>query len=83
MTATGSASVPASQAVGKALLLATAFGWGLNWTVLKFVLQDWPPLFARGTAGLLGALCLFKGALLVFLGLPGLCLFGFARPLRC
>ena len=58
MTATGSASVPASQAVGKALLLATAFGWGLNWTVLKFVLQDWPPLFARGTAGLIGALCL-------------------------
>lgn len=58
MTATGSASVPASQAIGKALLLATAFGWGLNWTVLKFVLQDWPPLFARGTAGLLGALCL-------------------------
>lgn len=58
MTTTGSASVPASQAVGKVLLLATAFGWGLNWTVLKFVLQDWPPLFARGTAGLIGALCL-------------------------
>ena len=57
MSATGSAA-PASQTVGKALLLVTAFGWGLNWTVLKFVLQDWPPLFARGTAGLLGALCL-------------------------
>lgn len=58
MTATGSAPMPASQTVGKALLLVTAFGWGLNWSVLKFVLQDWPPLFARGTAGLLGALCL-------------------------
>jgi len=58
MTVTGSASMPASQTVGKALLMVTAFGWGLNWTVLKFVLQDWPPLFARGTAGLLGALCL-------------------------
>jgi drug/metabolite transporter (DMT)-like permease len=58
MTATRAASAPASQTVGKALLLVTAFGWGLNWTVLKFVLQDWPPLFARGTAGLLGALCL-------------------------
>ena len=58
MTTTGYASAPAGQAVGKALLLATAFGWGLNWTVLKFVLQDWPPLFARGTAGLIGALCL-------------------------
>ncbi len=50
--------MPASQTVGKALLLVTAFGWGLNWSVLKFVLQDWPPLFARGTAGLIGALCL-------------------------
>lgn len=58
MTTTGYASAPAGQAVGKALLLVTAFGWGLNWTVLKFVLQDWPPLFARGTAGLIGALCL-------------------------
>lgn len=58
MTATGSASMPASQTVGKALLMVTALGWGLNWSVLKFVLQDWPPLFARGTAGLLGALCL-------------------------
>ena len=57
MTVTGSASMPASQTVGKALLMVTAFGWGLNWTVLKFVLQDWPPLFARGTAGLIGALC--------------------------
>lgn len=58
MTVTGSAPMPASQTVGKALLMATALGWGLNWSVLKFVLQDWPPLFARGTAGLLGALCL-------------------------
>lgn len=58
MTATGSAPMPASQTVGKVLLLTTALGWGLNWSVLKFVLQDWPPLSARGTAGLLGALCL-------------------------
>lgn len=50
--------MPAGQTVGKVLLMATALGWGLNWSVLKFVLQDWPPLFARGTAGLLGALCL-------------------------
>jgi drug/metabolite transporter (DMT)-like permease len=50
--------LPTDQMVGKALLLVTALGWGLNWSVLKFVLHDWPPLFARGTAGLLGALCL-------------------------
>lgn len=41
--------------LGQVLLLVTACGWGLNWTVLKFVLHDWPPLFARGSAGLLGA----------------------------
>ena len=58
MTVTGSAPMPASQTVGKLLLMVTALGWGLNWSVLKFVLQDWPPLFARGTAGLIGALCL-------------------------
>lgn len=40
------------------LLVITACGWGLNWTVLKFVLQDWPALFARGAAGLLGAAAL-------------------------
>ncbi|TAJ28874.1 DMT family transporter [Bosea sp. (in: a-proteobacteria)] len=40
------------------LLIVTACGWGLNWTVLKFVLQDWPALFARGMAGLLGAAAL-------------------------
>lgn len=40
---------------GQVLLMITAVGWGLNWAVFKFVLQDWPPLFARGVAGLLGA----------------------------
>jgi drug/metabolite transporter (DMT)-like permease len=42
--------------LGRILLLVTACGWGLNWTVLKFVLRDWPPLFARGSAGVLGAI---------------------------
>lgn len=58
MAVTDSAPARASQTIGKALLMVTAFGWGLNWSVLKFVLHDWPPLFARGTAGLIGALCL-------------------------
>lgn len=40
---------------GRLFLLATATGWGLNWPVLKLVLQDWPPLFARGVAGLVAA----------------------------
>jgi drug/metabolite transporter (DMT)-like permease len=46
----------ADRRSGRILLMVTAIGWGLNWSVLKFVLQDWPPLFARGSAGLLGAL---------------------------
>ncbi|GAU86265.1 DMT family transporter [Bosea sp. BIWAKO-01] len=46
------------------MLVITACGWGLNWTVLKFVLQDWPALFARGVAGLIGATALATVALL-------------------
>lgn len=41
---------------GRLFLIATAIGWGLNWPVLKMVLQDWPPLFARGVAGLVASL---------------------------
>lgn len=51
----GSAAGIDDRKLGQVLLLVTAFGWGLNWSVLKFVLVDWPPLFARGTAGLVGA----------------------------
>lgn len=48
---------------GQLFLLLTALGWGLNWTILKFVLQDWSPLFARGVAGVFGALILTALAL--------------------
>jgi drug/metabolite transporter (DMT)-like permease len=34
----------------------TALGWGLNWPIIKLILREWPPLFARGTAGLVAAL---------------------------
>jgi drug/metabolite transporter (DMT)-like permease len=36
----------------------TALGWGLNWPVLKLLLGEMPPLFARGMAGLLAAFAL-------------------------
>lgn len=52
----------AERRLGLILLIITACGWGLNWSVLKFVLLDWPPLFARGMAGLLGAACLAVAA---------------------
>lgn len=48
-----------ARLIGCACLLIAAIGWGLNWPIIKIILRDWPPLFARGTAGLFGALALF------------------------
>lgn len=47
-----------SRTIGLACLLVTSVGWGLNWPVMKFLLTEWPPLFARGIAGLVAALAL-------------------------
>lgn len=44
--------------VGLLCLLVTIVGWGLNWPVMKFLLREWPPLSARGTAGVTAALAL-------------------------
>ncbi|KRB85051.1 DMT family transporter [Noviherbaspirillum sp. Root189] len=48
--------MPDSRSIGLLCLLATSIGWGLNWPAMKFLLQEWPPLFARGTSGLCAAL---------------------------
>ncbi|MFC7513400.1 DMT family transporter [Herbaspirillum sp. GCM10030257] len=48
--------MPDSRSIGLLYLLATSIGWGLNWPAMKFLLQEWPPLFARGTSGLCAAL---------------------------
>ncbi|MEO8248312.1 MAG: DMT family transporter [Burkholderiales bacterium] len=53
-----------SRATGWLLLLVTSVGWGFNWPAMKLLLQEWPPLFARGTAGLIAALALVAVALL-------------------
>src|SRR5215207_11762385 len=45
-----------SRRIGLLCLAVTAVGWGLNWPIIKLVLRNWPPLFARGTAGLAAAL---------------------------
>lgn len=47
-----------SRSVGFLCLLVTAIGWGLNWPAMKFLLTQWPPLFARGSAGMAAALVL-------------------------
>lgn len=42
-------------AVGLLCLVVTSVGWGLNWPAMKVLLAEWPPLFARGAAGLAAA----------------------------
>lgn len=56
-------SAAPDRAKGLQFLLITAFGWGLNWPAIKFLLQEWPPLFARGLAGVLAAALLAGVAL--------------------
>ncbi len=46
------------------MLLVTAFCWGLNWPVLKFVVAEWPPFTFRLISGLGGAGLMFAVALL-------------------
>jgi drug/metabolite transporter (DMT)-like permease len=44
--------------IGSICLLVTASGWALNWPLMKILLRFWPPLFARGLAGVIAALIL-------------------------
>ena len=46
--------------IGFLCLGVTAFGWALNWPLMKLLLQQWPPLFSRGLAGVASALILFS-----------------------
>src|SRR6516165_4455053 len=46
------------RSIGFLCLCITAFGWALNWPLMKLLLQQWPPLFARGLAGVCAALIL-------------------------
>ena len=47
-----------SRWVGLLCLVITSTGWGINWTAMKVLLREWPPLFARGVAGIAAALIL-------------------------
>ena len=46
------------RSIGFLCLGVTAFGWALNWPLMKLLLQQWPPLFALGLAGVCAALIL-------------------------
>ncbi|MDB5796545.1 MAG: family transporter [Paucimonas sp.] len=47
---------PASRRFGILCLIVTSVGWGLNWPAMKFLLEEWPPLLARGCAGVAAAM---------------------------
>ena len=54
------------RTVGFLCLEVTAFGWAMNWPLMKLLLQQWPRLFARELAGtcaaaILGTLALVRG----------------------
>ncbi len=51
------------RSIGFLCLGVTAFGWALNWPLMKLLLQQWPPLFARGLAGVCASLVLAALAL--------------------
>lgn len=44
--------------MGFVFLAVTSLGWAVNWPAVKILLRDWPPLFARGVAGIAAALLL-------------------------
>jgi len=44
------------RGIGWLLVVATAAGWGIGWPMMKIVIHDWPPLFARGSAGVVAAI---------------------------
>jgi drug/metabolite transporter (DMT)-like permease len=43
---------------GLMFLAVTSVGWGFNWPVTKYLLNELPPLTMRGTAGVIGAFLL-------------------------
>ena len=53
---TSSDALLRSRRIGLLCLAVTAIGWGLNWPIIKLLLREWPPLFARGTAGMVAAI---------------------------
>ncbi|HET7880852.1 MAG TPA: DMT family transporter [Acetobacteraceae bacterium] len=59
MNVTTSAPPPRqAKLVGMACLAVTALGWGLNWPATKVLLQQCPPLTARGIAGIAASMVL-------------------------
>jgi drug/metabolite transporter (DMT)-like permease len=47
-----------ARQLGLLFLVVTSIGWGLNYPLIKILLREWPPLAARGIAGLVAAAAL-------------------------
>jgi drug/metabolite transporter (DMT)-like permease len=58
MTSGSGSASSALRLVGLQFLLVTSVGWGLNWPAMKFLLTEWPPLFARGLSGIVAAIAI-------------------------
>ncbi len=52
------AEVSRTQRIGLMFLVGTSLGWGLNWPAMKVLLEQLPPLFARGSSGMVAGLIL-------------------------
>lgn len=48
----------AAKLIGIGCLFVTALGWGLNWPATKFLLEQCPPLTARGVSGIVASMAL-------------------------
>lgn len=55
---------PSAATFGFLCLLVTSLGWGLNWPAMKVLLQELPPLFARGAGGSAAGLVFVAAAVL-------------------
>ena len=53
------------RTLGFLCLLVTSLGWGLNWPAMKVLLDELPPLFARGAAGSVAGLACALAAVLL------------------
>jgi drug/metabolite transporter (DMT)-like permease len=54
---------PTTRLTGIVFLVVTATGWALGWSAMKVLLHTWPPLFARGLAGVVASIGLVGFAL--------------------
>ncbi|MGE4340022.1 MAG: DMT family transporter, partial [Pigmentiphaga sp.] len=53
-----------ARLTGHLLLAMTVFGWGLGWPIIKLLLVYWPPLFARGVAGVIAGILILVVAMM-------------------